>query len=208
MHGGDVQQRAEQEVPAHGLAVAGLALQVQLGADHGLIVVHHLARVEVARVRPQRFQQPGAEAHHLEVALHALLDARAQHLDHHLAAVEQGGGVHLGHRGGGQRRVVEMLEDLVQRTRQAGLHQPSGLGAVERRHPVLQVRQGLGPFRWQHVPAGGHQLAELDENRAQALQRQLQALALSELAGAQPAGGHQILQQHQKRTGRVGRQQG
>ena len=54
-------------------------------------------------------------------------------------------------------------------------------------HLILQPRQGGGPLRGQHVLAGGHQLAELDEDGAQSFQGFLQALAFAEFAGAKPA---------------------
>jgi hypothetical protein len=51
--------------------------------------------------------QGGQRVEQGDVRVDLLLDARAQHLDHHLAAIGQRGRVHLRDRGRGQRFGVE-----------------------------------------------------------------------------------------------------
>ena len=80
------------------------------------------------------------------------LDPRPQHLDHHLAAVVQGGRVHLRDAGGRQRGGVEAGVGIRDASPEFALDQAAGDAAIERGHPVLQVGQFLGDV-------GGHQVA-------------------------------------------------
>ena len=50
-----------------------------------------------------------------DVRVDLLLDVRAQHLDHHLAATVQRGRVHLRNRGTGHGGALKLHKDLVQR---------------------------------------------------------------------------------------------
>ncbi|MOA08739.1 hypothetical protein D3C78_1285300 [compost metagenome] len=100
--------------------------------------------------------------------------------------------MHLGHRGGGQRLALEAAEHLVDGRAELLLDQRHRLLGRERRHLVLQVRQLVGDVRRQQVAAGGQQLAELDEHRAEVFQAAAQALAARHRDGLarQPAPGH------------------
>src|SRR5690606_23693226 len=108
----DKQQRAEQEVAAHGLGIPGFRFQVQFGADDVGVIIDHARRAEIARVAPQAFEPARAEGHYAPVAGNNLLDARANHLDHDFAAIFQRGRMYLGHRGGGERHDIETAKQL------------------------------------------------------------------------------------------------
>jgi hypothetical protein len=112
-----------------------------------------------------------------DVAGDLLLDVGAQHLDHHLAAAVQRGRVHLGDAGRGQRRGVEGRRRPRHGAAERLLDQRARHVAVERRHAVLQQGQLLGDVGRHQVAAGRQDLPELDEDRAQFLQRQAQARA-------------------------------
>ena len=121
--------------------------------------------------------QLGHPVEEVEVALEGELDARPQHLDRDLAAVGGDGEMHLGDRGGGDRRVVEAGEQRVDRLAELGLDDAPGLGAGESRQMVLQLRQVGRDLFAQKIGAGRQGLAELDEGRTHLLQRRRQALA-------------------------------
>jgi len=87
------------------------------------------------------------------------------HLDDDLGAAEQSGGVHLGHRGSGQRLGVDVVEHLVYRAQlvtEYRLH----IGPRDRRRLVLQVRQLADELNRHQVASGGQLLAELHERHA------------------------------------------
>ena len=208
MNGRNVQQRAEQEMPAHGFTVAGFGGQIQFAQDNVPIILYHPCGAEVTGIAPQSFQPAGAEGHDFQVPLHHRKNGGAQHLGHYLLAVMQGGGMDLGHGGRGHGRAVKVAEDLIKGLVETGLDQIPGLLSVEGGNLILQAGQGAGPFRWQHVLAGGQQLAELDEDGAETFQGLLQPLAFTELAGAQPAGGQQKGHHQQQVAQRMGGEQG
>ncbi len=87
-------------------------------------------------------------------------------------------------RGRGHRLVLERGEQLGQRPLQLGLDQRLGLGRGEGGQPILQLGQVVGDCVAQEIAAHGQRLAELDEGRAQLLQRPSQPLARPALGAA------------------------
>ncbi len=98
------------------------------------------------------------------------------------------GVVHLGDGGGGDRHVVEALEQRLH-----GLAEPGGDGGAggrrgKRRQAILQRGEIAGDFLADEIGAGGEHLPELDEAGSQRVQRVRQALARAcGGAGARPA---------------------
>ncbi len=174
---GHVQHVRVFEVALELRRVCGLAHQVELVDDRVLVFVDDLERPQALAVFPVAVGEPGERAQHVEVALDLVLHARAQHLDDDLGAVHQLRRVHLRDRGGGERRYVEALEHIADRLVVGRLDDLDRLLGRERRHGVLQFRQLVGDVGRQQVAARRDRLAELDEDRAEFLERQADALA-------------------------------
>ncbi|KAG1245360.1 hypothetical protein G6F65_021273 [Rhizopus arrhizus] len=86
--------------------------------------------------------QRGQRVEQGDVGVDLLLDAWAQHLDHHLAAVGERRCVHLRDRGRSQRFGVEAGKCLAHRQAECFLDDAARGIAIERLDPVLQ--QGSG----------------------------------------------------------------
>ena len=132
---------------------------------------HHLDRPQPPPRRLQTLDQPGQPVEEVEVAGEGLRDARAQHLDRHLAALAGGGKVDLGDRGGGDGLVVEAAEQRIDRRAELVLDGGAGLRRGKRRQPVLEVREVARHGLADQVGAGRQRLAEFDEARPERLQR-------------------------------------
>jgi hypothetical protein len=91
-------------------------------------------------------------------------------LDHDLAAARQRGPVHLAERGGGQRLLLELREEVADLAAELGLDDLGDDVEPERLGVVLEPRQRGGVRRGQQVEAGRQQLAELDVRRAELLE--------------------------------------
>ena len=170
-----VQVRRVCPQPAHDAGVGAFALEVQFGGQGGLDLVHHQLRADPVGIGMGAVDQRGQRAQQGDVGGDLLLDARAQHLDHHLAPVAQARAMHLGDRGRSQRRGVEAGEGLGHRPAQRLLDDLPGRIAIEGCDLVLQQGQFFGDVRRHQVAPGGQDLPELDEDRAQLLQGQAQA---------------------------------
>jgi hypothetical protein len=118
----------------------------------------------------------------LDVARDLPLGVRPLHLHHDLLPARQAGAVHLPDRRRGDRLLLELLEDLLDREVELLLDDPAD--ARERLGPgvVLKAAQLVQDVRRHDVGPGGQQLAELDEGRAQLVQHLAQPPAA--VAGA------------------------
>ena len=119
--------------------------------------------------------QAGQPFEQFDVFGNGVFDAGANDLDHHVVAVAQAGGVHLGARGRGQRGSRKFAEHLLPGAAQRLFDKLLDGGRTEPRYLVLQGLQFVGQCRRQEVATGRKQLAELDVDGSQLLQRQAQA---------------------------------
>jgi len=174
--------------------VGGLAQQIQLVENGLLEFLYHFYRAQLLAGRPVTLDAAGHGVHQADVAADHRQDAGAQNLDHHLASVLEHGPVYLGDGGRGERRGLETVEQFTDRLAEAGLDDPSGLLVREWRHAVLQFGKLLGDVVRQQIPAGGEDLAELDEDGAQFLQCQANACAAGHTA-RHPGPGHEQAQE-------------
>ncbi len=176
-HLGHLQVVRVGEVAPQQAGVGALALQIELVAQSALDLGHQFQRLDALGVGHVALGEPAQRAQQREVGGDALLDLRPQHLHHHLAAVGELGRMDLRDRGRGQRFAleagIELRHRLAQRALDLGLRQR----AVEGCDAVLQQGELGGDVGRQQVAAGREDLAELDEDRPQFLQRQPQALA-------------------------------
>ena len=180
-----VEQRAAGEVALELRGVGGLAHQVELVQDRLLVLDDDLARPQAARIRPVSLGKPGEGVQHLEVAIDHLAHAGAQHLDDDLAPVgaasRRGPGRSRRRRAASSSKLREQLGDRpAERCLDAGLRILAGEG----RHAVLQLREFVGDVGRQQVAPRREDLPELDEDRAEFLEREPQALAARAAAGA------------------------
>ena len=141
VHLGDVEQLAALEGAAQLRGVGRLAQQVELVEEDPFRLGHHLDRAQAACILPVALGQLGDQLEQADVVADGALDARAQHLDHHLAAVLELRGVHLGDRRRGQRGLVETAEQLGNRPAEGFLDRGARHRAGEWRHAVLQLGQ-------------------------------------------------------------------
>jgi hypothetical protein len=135
---------------------------------------------------------------HLEVALDDLVHAGPQDLDDDLLAVAQRRGVHLGDRGRRERR----RSKLANTSASGPERRLDGRGrdrAVERRDPVLQLRQLIGDVDGQQVAARRQGLAEFHEDRPELLEREPQPLAARDAGAALKPGPRRQIEQEPQR---------
>ena len=184
VHLGHQDQRQVGHVAAQLGGVGRLAHQVQLVVQVAVELGHHVARPQPLAVGRQALDPARQRVQQRHVVVDDVQHARAQHLHGHLAAVVQRGEVDLRDRGTGHRLGLELAEHGIDRLAQALLDQAAGLGGGDWRHLVLQPRQFVGDVRRHQIAPGGQHLAKLDENRAQGLQRQPQALAARRVEAA------------------------
>jgi hypothetical protein len=129
------------------------------------------ASARTPNARPQRGGEP---LHDVQVPLDHRGDAGPLHLDHHLGAVRQPRGVHLGDRRGGDRLRVDRGERLAGRPAQLGGQYAGDVGPRHRRRLVLQGGQLVGELGGQQLAPRGQHLAQLDEGHAALVQRRPQ----------------------------------
>jgi len=106
--------------------------------------------------------------------------------------------VHLGDGGRSDGGVIEAGEQGPDGPFQGALDDGPGLAHRKRRHPVLQLRKLRGDVVGQQVAAGGKHLAELDEDRAQVLQRLADAFTATGAVAAEPVPGRQVHEKAQR----------
>ena len=202
VHLGHAQQRRALEIAPQLAGVAGLAHEVELLVEVARELRDDLARLEAAPVGPEPLDQRRGGVEQQQVLRDRRLDARAQHLDRDLAAVLQPREVHLRDRRAGHRLPVEL-----QRTARRAACRAS---ARSRPPPAPRRRAAPGPAACasssamssgQQVAARREDLAELDEDRPQRLERLAQALRSRRAAARReqqqappPEGRHELVQ--------------
>ena len=170
------QRREVGDLPADQPGVVPLLAEVELLAEAVLQLAHHLQEAVAPAERGVLRGEARQLAQHLDVDLDPPAHLRPLDLHRHLAAVGQGRAVDLGHRRGRQRRAVERGEQLAERRAQLALDYLDDLLARHRSDRVLQAGERLDVGGGQEVGAGAEELAELDEDRPQLLQRAGQLL--------------------------------
>ena len=100
--------------------------------------------------------------------------------------------MNLRERCGCERLPVEVREEFVDGGAERTFDGVDGNGAIEWRHPILQLGEFVGVVGWQKVPACGENLAELDENRSQVFERPTKAHGIRCARPGQQAQGRQF----------------
>ena len=95
-----------------------------------------------------------------EIRAHDVLDVRVLHLHGHPRAVVQARAVHLGERGRGERRLLELGEDGVEGLAELALDRRADHLEGLRRHRVVALLQPLDEGGREHVGARRHRLAQ------------------------------------------------
>jgi hypothetical protein len=169
------------EVVGHAPATAALGGEIQLVAQRLGELAHHLVRAEGAQGGMLGFGRLRQPQHQAQVGLDHRADAGPAHLDDDLVAFVQPGPVHLRQRGGGQRRLVESREHLLGWASQVLGQLLADVGERDGAGVVLQPAEFGDPFRLEQVDPGGEHLSQLDECRAQLLQRAAHACRRGEV---------------------------
>ncbi len=167
---GDVDQRRVFEIAPQQGSVGSFPQHVQLIEDGFFVLLHHLHRSQPFPLRPVALHHAGQDIHQLQVPADDLFDVGADHLDHHLAAVVEGGSMDLGYGGRGEGGFLETPKYLGNGLAVCLFDDLPRLFAGEGRDVVLQPGELHGDIVRQQVPAGGEDLAELDEDGAQLFQ--------------------------------------
>ena len=171
MHFRHVEHGGAFEVPPELGRVGGLAHQVQLLRERRLEFQHNFPGPQPPGTGPIAFGQFRDGEKQFQIPADRLMDAGAQHLDDHLAAVVEPGGVNLSHGGGRQRGSLKLGERLVGRTPERFGEDAEHVFGGERRHLILQFRQLVRDGRWQQVATRRDGLSELHEDGPEFLQR-------------------------------------
>ncbi len=139
----------------------------------------HLARLEALAVCPQALSPDGDVAQQGQVGVDHRQHVWPQHLHgDRLARVLPGfhlRKVNLRDRRTRHRHPLEIVEQHVDRGAERLLDQPDRHRRVERRHLVLQLGQFVRDIDRQQIAPRGQHLAELDEDRPEAFEREPQA---------------------------------
>ena len=139
-----------------------LELVVELLGDPGLELGDQRLDLEAG---DQHADQPAHPADLGEVGQQGVTGARVLHLDGDLATVGPGRAVHLADRGGGGRRVVEVLEPVAPVVAELAGQHPVHRAGRQRRRGVLQPGErlavGTGEVLGQRRLEDGHGLPEL-----------------------------------------------
>src|SRR5690606_24842128 len=174
--------RVLEVAPQQG-SVGGLAIEVQLVEDRLFVIAHHFHRAQPAAFPGYPLQRAGGQVQPLDILMDDVFDARAHHLHHHFTAIVQAGGMHLCYRGRRQRCLGKLGEGVFYGDAQLLLDPPARQFGRERWNLVLQEGQLGGNVIRQQVAPGGKDLTELDEYRAQILERQPQPGAARQSPG-------------------------
>ena len=176
---GHVQQVRAREIALELRGVRGLAHQIELDGERPLELRDDLDGMQPVRFGPVALREPGDRVQHLDVALNQRARRSAARPSRRRPRpLAQARRVHLRDRG---RR--ERLASRTRRTpaRRAGRTRAASAAAAcspgERRHLILQLRELGGDVGRQQIRAHRQRLAELDEDRAELLERLAQAHA-------------------------------
>ena len=175
IHFGHGEQRRIPEIASELRAVGRLPHQIELVFQMFLELGDHLARTQAPAVGEQRLDQSRQRIEQADVVRDHRADAGAQHFHRDRFAVRQAREMHLRDRSRGDRHGVEFDESFAHGLAQGGFDGGDGGPRIERWHAVLQQRQFVSEIARYEVAPGGQQLAELDEDRPQRLQRAPQA---------------------------------
>jgi len=163
------------------LRVGGLPAQVQLGQRAAAEARGQVARAVRARAADVVLDRTRQRGDDVEVLVDHALDPVVADLDRHLRAVGQRGSVDLGDRRHADRVVVERREELVDGRPQLALDDPAHLLGRLRVGVLLQLHErGLQVVG--ERAADAQQLAQLDVDRPELLQREAHPLGLGVLA--------------------------
>ncbi len=147
--------------------MTAFAQEVELMGDDVRELIDQRERVVFPAGGQVALDLVGEEIEELDVGVDQRLDAGALHLDDDRGPVGQAGAMHLGDGRGGERRVLELREQLRQRAAELRFDDPARFVGGERRHPVLQRLQLADHVRGKQILAHAQRLSELDERRAE-----------------------------------------
>ena len=179
--------RVAGEMLVEGVGVARLEPVVELLADRARELVDELARVdEVERADPL-LREPRRLLEELDVALDLARRVRPLHLDDDATAVRQRRAMHLADRRRGERLLLELEEEPLDRLAELLADRALDVGERERPHVVLQRAQLGDDVRRDDVRPRREELAELHERRAELVQHLAQLAAAGAACSASSA---------------------
>jgi hypothetical protein len=167
VHARHADVRVAGEVAVEGVGVAPLQPVVELLPDLARELVHQLPGVDEVERADAFPGQPGGLVEQREVGLDLARRVGTLHLDDDAAPVGQRRPVHLADRRRGDRTLLELQEELVERQLELALDRPLDVLERERTDVVLEGAQLGDDVRRDDVRPGREQLAELDERRSE-----------------------------------------
>ena len=165
-----LEQPGPKELAPQGRGGRSLAQHVELVEEDLLELGDDRDRMEPAHRGDETLGEPGDDPQQPHVAPDHLLEGRPHHLDHDPRPAREPGRVHLGDGGGGERRLAELLERLLDGRAERALHDRPGHRPRERRHVVAEERELRRDVVGNEVRAGGEGLPELDEDGPEGLE--------------------------------------
>ena len=168
--------RVAGEVLGEALDVARLGDEVGLALERARELRGDFRRPVAPRLGHLGLDQLGHAPQQAQVGVDLFAHARPSHLKHHRRAVLQLRAVHLRDRRRTLRARVDVAEHVERRAPERAFELGQQLLERHRRHLGLQLFELGDPARREEIDARRHHLAELDEGRAELLQRHAHAL--------------------------------
>src|SRR4051812_42811395 len=166
-----------RELVVEGFGVAGLEAVVELLADRARELVDELARVDELERAHTLADQARGLVEQREVGFDLARGVRALNLDRDPAAVRERGAVHLADRGGGDGRLVEVGEELLDAQLELLADHALDVLVWDRADVVLELLQLEHDVGRDDVGTRREQLAELDEGRPELVEHLAQVPA-------------------------------
>jgi len=183
---------------ASSAAAAGLEAEIHLAPDGVGEYRHRFDETQTAQHRYMHFDAFADPEEQVEVAVERRFDAGPQHLDRDLPFLRVYSEVHLRDRGGGDRLLVEAVEQLFQWPAELVLDRRSNVVEGEGRQAILQLRQVGCDLLAEQVGPARQSLTQLDERRAGVLER-----ACELLPGASRLPAHEGAQREYQQACRI-----
>jgi hypothetical protein len=164
-----------QRIAGSSRCSSGFTAEVHLlahGPSEFVDQLEHRERKEVSRALVQAARDRG---HDVQVAADDLGETWPPDLHRDGLPRAQPRSVHLRDRGGGERRFVELREEIRHRLLELTLDLVLCIQGEKSGRAVLEVPQLPGQRHAYHVGTAGEELTELDERRAQLLEREADA---------------------------------
>ncbi len=167
--------------------IASLLQEIALFEHARLQLLDHTGERRAGQPRRQRLDQARRRIEKVEIGEQHLAHARTLDLDHHVGAVFQAGGVHLGDGGAGQRLGIDPFIQGVQGRAELRFHGLTDVMERQRRRAIQALLEFADVFLREQRRRTGDELAQLDVGGAQGFKGTAQVAGQRFTVAQQPA---------------------